>query len=230
MAAMPYPKLTAKQRLAVFHPERGTFKRKDNARKDNAPSVSFTSAKLDWITATAYDKQLSPNAFRVGVIIAQHVNEKTGRAYPSEQLIADRAGISRHTVMRSVKLLQDTGWLRIKRKKTFDSKAKTHKTRNSYWLRHENVSAARLGRRSKGADQCSTGATYQCSTGATLTPSVQHPQNIRRVTVAGRMRKTKKPPERMLPLVSVVSNDQPDPDDAVVSAGGRVLLAKDGDH
>jgi hypothetical protein len=104
MAAMPYPELTPQQRRAVLHPQRGTAE-----RKHDVPSRSFTSLKLDWITGTAYDRRLNAIAFRAGVIIAQHVNEKTGRAFPSEQLIAERTGISRWTVIRAVKLLQETG-------------------------------------------------------------------------------------------------------------------------
>jgi hypothetical protein len=202
---MPYPQLTQQQRRAVFHPQRGT-----SERKHDVPSRSFTSLKLDWITGSVYDKRLNAIAFRVGVIIAQHVNGKTGRAFPSEQLIAERTGTSRWTVIRAVKLLQETGWLRIRRKKTFDPKTKAHKIRNSYWLRHENVqsifdaiAASHRGRRFNGADQCSSGATSQCSTGATLTPSVKHLQS-KSLATEGRMREAKKAPERMLPLVSVV--------------------------
>jgi hypothetical protein len=207
---MPYPQLTPQQRRAVLHPQHGT-----SERKHDVPSRSFTSLKLDWITGTAYDKRLNAIAFRVGVIIAQHVNGKTGRAFPSEQLMMDRTGLSRSTVIRAVKLLQATGWLCVRRKRTFDPKTRTHRTRNSYWLRHENVpsildaiAAARRGRRLKGADQCVTGDTYQCVTGDTPTPTVQHLQR-KDSARGGRMReaKNKPPPERMLPLVSVVASD-----------------------
>jgi hypothetical protein len=123
------------------------------------------------MTAAAYDRRLKPSDFRVAFIIAQHINERTGKAYPAEGLIADRIGTSVRTVMRSVSLLHEVGWLRIKRKRTYDPKTKTWRTRNVYMLRFENVqiifdaiTASRLGRRFKR----DTDVTLEHDTSVTL--------------------------------------------------------------
>jgi hypothetical protein len=146
-------------------------------------NLSFTGAKMDWMTAAAYDRRLKPSDFRVAFVIAQHINEKTGKAYPSRETIADRAGTSVPTVKRAVKVLLETRWLTIKRKRTYDAKTKTWKTRNFYWLRSDNVqimfdamAASRLGRRHiKGI----TGDPSKRITHDPLTPSDKHLQKGR---------------------------------------------------
>jgi Helix-turn-helix domain len=132
----------------------------------NNSNVSFTGAKMDWMTAAAYDPRLKASDFRVAFVIAQHINESTGKGYPSEKLIADRIGTHERTVMRAVKVLHETGWLKIRRSRSYDPKTKTWKTRNAYWMRHENVqtvfdaiTASKLGQR------------FKCDTHVTLTPS-----------------------------------------------------------
>ena len=150
------------------------------------------------MTAAAYDRRLKPSDFRVAFVIAQHANEKTGKAYPSEELIADRIGTSVRTVVRSVGLLNEIGWLRKKQKRTYDPKTKTWKTRNVYWLPHENVqiifdaiTASRLGRRFKR----DTDVTLKRDTDVTLTPSLKHLQKGSEST---------KGANRILPLMRVV--------------------------
>jgi hypothetical protein len=76
-----------------------------------------------------------------------------------------------------VSLLQEHGWLGIKRKRTYDPKTKTWRTRNVYMLRFENVpiifdaiTASRLGRRFKR----DTDDTLKYDTSVTLTPSEKH--------------------------------------------------------
>jgi hypothetical protein len=136
------------------------------------------------MTAAAYDRRLKPIDFRIPFVIAQHANEKTGKAYPSQETIADKSGSTVQTVKRAVKLLQQTGWLNIKRKRTYDPKAKTWKTRNFYWLRFDNVqtmfdamTASKIGRRhGKSTVTSITGDTRKSIMGDTLTPSEKHLQ------------------------------------------------------
>jgi hypothetical protein len=156
---------------------------------------------MDWMTAAAYDRRLKPSDFRIAFVIAQHINEKTGKAFPSREEIADKANTSVPTVARTIRLLQDTGWLTIRRKRTYDPKIKGWKTRNSYWLRFDNVqtmfdamAASRLGRRhGKGI----TGDTRKRITHDPLTPSYQHLQKGRESTEREHI-------ERKLPLMRVV--------------------------
>jgi hypothetical protein len=171
-----------------------------DSKKQN---LSFTGAKLDWMTAAAYDRRLKPIDFRIPFTIAQHINEKTGKGFPSRAEIADRTGTSVPTVKRTIKLLQETGWLTVRRKRTYDPKTRTWKTRNFYWLRFDNVqimfdhmTASKIGRRhGKGI----TGEPFKGITGEPLTPSYKHLQK----GGSGHIREDISP-ERKLPLMRVV--------------------------
>jgi Helix-turn-helix domain len=139
---------------------------------------------MDWMTAAAYDRRLKPSDFKVAFVIAQHINAETGKAYPSEALVADIVGTSVRTVERTVTLLHETGWLRIRRKRTYDPKTKSWKTQNFYWLRYENVQtmfdlikASRLKRRYFKPD---TGDGLKPDTHVGLTPSYKHLQKRRK--------------------------------------------------
>jgi hypothetical protein len=165
-----------------------TGKHDDNSNQSNQ---SFTSRKMDWMTAAAYDRRLKPSDFRVAFVIAQHINKDTGKAFPSQAEIADRANTSVDTVQRTIKLLEDIRWLTIRRKRTYDPKTKSWKTRNFYWLRHENVqiafdniAASKLKRRYV---KSRTGAPSKSRTRAPLTPSEKHLQKGRDSTEGERI-------------------------------------------
>jgi hypothetical protein len=158
---------------------------------------------MDWMTAAAYDRRLKPSDFRVAFVIAQHINGKTGKAFPSRDEIADKAATSVETVKRTIRLLQETGWLTIRRNRTYDPKTRGWKTRNSYWLRYENVqtifdtiNASRLGRR---YGKRVTHDPRKRVTNDPLTPSYQHLQKGRESTEGVRVSG-----ERKLPLMRVV--------------------------
>jgi hypothetical protein len=91
------------------------------------------------MTAVAYDRRLQPMNFRIPFFIAQHINEKTGKTFPTRETIADLSRTSVATVKRTVKRLEETGYLKIRRNRIYDAKTKTWKTRNVYWLQHSNV-------------------------------------------------------------------------------------------
>jgi hypothetical protein len=139
------------------------------------------------MTAAAYDRRLKPSDFRIAFTIAQHANEKTGKAFPSQETIADLTGISLETVKRSVKLLHQTGWLKIRRSRGYDPHKKTWQTRNIYWLRHDNVLAmfdmmadSKRKRRNRNTTLSSvTDDTFTSVTHDPLTPSVEHLQKGR---------------------------------------------------
>jgi len=153
-------------------------------------NLSFTGAKLDWMTAAAYDRRLKPSDFRIAFTIAQHANEKTGKAFPSQETIADLTGTSLDTVQRAVKLLAETGWLKLRRSRGYDPKKKTWETRNIYWLRHDNVlmifdamADSKRKRRNRNTTLSSrTDAAFTSRTHAALTPSVEHLQKVREST------------------------------------------------
>jgi|GEM_PF-6169069 len=66
---------------------------------------SFTSWKLRILDAMSCDIEVSDIDFRVAFRVMQHVNARTGQAHPSIDRIAAQIGVSRHTVMRSLKWL-----------------------------------------------------------------------------------------------------------------------------
>jgi hypothetical protein len=77
-------------------------------------ATTFTGRKLDWLKCVAYDRQLKqyPFAFKVAFVIAQHVNEKNGTAFVSDEAIADKAGGgSVRNVGKARVKLRETGWL-----------------------------------------------------------------------------------------------------------------------
>jgi Helix-turn-helix domain len=158
----------------------------DVTRSTSGRNLSFTGAKLDWMTATAYDRRLRAINFRIPFVIAQHINGKTGKGFPSREEIADRAATSVETVKRAIRLLQETGWLRIRRKRTYDPKTKSWKTRNFYWLRYENVQtmfdAMADSKRNRRHGKRVMGDPRKRVMGDPLTPSYKHLQKGREST------------------------------------------------
>ncbi len=96
---------------------------------ENKKRRSFTSEKLDWISALGGDPRINPRAFKIGVFIAQHVSMKTGVAILSDEVLTDKTNIPRSWVIRARKLLRETRWIDWKRTKTA----------NIYWTSGENI-------------------------------------------------------------------------------------------
>jgi hypothetical protein len=141
---------------------------------------------LDWLTATSYDRRLKSSDFRIAFVIAQHINGKTGKGFPTREEIADRAATSVETVKRTIRLLQETGWLRIRRKRTYDPNTKGWKTRNFYWLRYENVQtmfdAMADSKKNRRHGKQVIGDPRKQVMCDPLTPSYKHLQKIREST------------------------------------------------
>jgi Helix-turn-helix domain len=78
-----------------------------SSRKQHALAI------FEWLNCLAADKNVSSAAFRVGYIISQCVNRKTGEAFPSTDTIATRAGMVQSTVREAIKLLHDLGYLGV---------------------------------------------------------------------------------------------------------------------
>ena len=93
--------------------------------------------KLDWIDAVS--RRAPPFYVPVGVQIVQHMNKRTRRARPAQERLAARTRLSVATVKRAVKWYEDGGWLRVTRRRVYETGK--WKTRNFYWLRMDNVAA-----------------------------------------------------------------------------------------
>src|SRR5947208_15780686 len=69
--------------------------------------------RLAWHKQMVEDRGLSDMAFRVGVIIGIHFNNRTGRTFVGYDGIAERIGIERTSVWRSITALRDRGHLEV---------------------------------------------------------------------------------------------------------------------
>ena len=83
---------------------------------DNAKT--FTSRKLDWLDCLAHDPLISALAFEIGYCIMSHMNAKNGRAWVSDETLADKSGNSERTVRRARSQLRAAGWFTWKRTST----------------------------------------------------------------------------------------------------------------
>jgi biotin operon repressor len=80
-------------------------------------ATQFQRNKMKWLNAINYDCALSPMTCRVAFVIADHLNQVSGDAWPSERRISSKLCISTKTVQRSVKELESAGWVDVRRSK-----------------------------------------------------------------------------------------------------------------
>lgn len=72
---------------------------------------AFTRDLFAWLNRLALDREVSPLAFRLAFVIGQHINRKTGDAWPSQQTLADAIGATDRTVRTLVDQLAGQGHL-----------------------------------------------------------------------------------------------------------------------
>jgi hypothetical protein len=99
----------------------GQGTRRMSVSKLAAKSTTVTGRKLDWLKCVAFDPRLKsyPYDFKVAFQIAQHVNERTGNAFVSDETIADKTGGgSVRNVWNARHRLRDAGWLTWRRTRT----------------------------------------------------------------------------------------------------------------
>jgi hypothetical protein len=103
----------------------------DSSPLAEADQRTFTSAKLDWMTALSADPRLDARAFEVGFCIAQHVNAESGRAIVSDDTISDKTGIPKRWVLRARVSLKEARWIDWQRTRSA----------NIYWTLADSISA-----------------------------------------------------------------------------------------
>lgn len=130
---------------------------------------TFTATQNAWIAGTLLDPRLTPFAKNVGCLIAQHLNRKTGYAYPSVADMAAMLGATENGVSGAIKQLESTGRLRVVRFKG--------RTRHSqYFLSGSNGAqpiAAWYHEHKKTLP--AVGVSYETSGRETPTPSPENP-------------------------------------------------------
>lgn len=72
-------------------------------------SAPETSAYFRWLETVAGDCSLPPNAFRLAFTIGQHINRKTGTAWPSQARLAKLLGITERAVRKLTDALVKAG-------------------------------------------------------------------------------------------------------------------------
>lgn len=81
-------------------------------------SKSFTSDKLDWLNAIMADNLLNPTARNVGYWIAQHINERTGKAMLSDKTLSDKINVQERAIRRARNELKKRHWINWTRTQT----------------------------------------------------------------------------------------------------------------
>ena len=76
-------------------------------------SAKFTRSVFEWLDQVALDKSLPASAFKVAYVIAQHLNEESGEAFPGSDRIASKIAMSQATVIAMVRQLQTNGHLGV---------------------------------------------------------------------------------------------------------------------
>jgi hypothetical protein len=90
-----------------------------SANQPQAKATTFTGRKLDWLKCIRFDRRIKHLDYRVAAVIADHLNERSGRAFISDHTIAFEIGSNwpRH-VIGARNRLRDAGWLEWEHSKT----------------------------------------------------------------------------------------------------------------
>src|SRR5689334_21956376 len=86
------------------------------------PNQTFTGQKMDWLTATM--RHAPPSFFKIGFALSKHLNEVTGKGFPSQEWLAELTNLSLPTVKRAVKYFKKGGWLTVERRAAYDPKTR----------------------------------------------------------------------------------------------------------
>ena len=70
-------------------------------------SDDFTAKKSRWLAQIASDPNVSAFDFRVAFLIAEHLNRKTGDAWPSQKTLVRRTGKSERAIRNAISRLRD---------------------------------------------------------------------------------------------------------------------------
>jgi hypothetical protein len=76
---------------------------------------TFTSQRLDWEKCLRFDRRIPPFACEVGCAIASHASATNGKAYVSDETLADEVGFTERYVRRARVRLRETRWLKWRR-------------------------------------------------------------------------------------------------------------------
>ena len=78
-------------------------------------TVNYSIFRNEWIAKITEDDELSSRAKLVAFVLVKHMNNKTGKCYPSEERMASQSSLSVRTVRRAINELKDAGYLLVKK-------------------------------------------------------------------------------------------------------------------
>ena len=97
-------------------PEKASERVRTNSRTPDEPANSlFYRGRHRWLGLVARDRRLKGGSIRVAILIWEHLNAKSGYAWPSFPYIGQKLGLHRATVIRSIADLEEHGWLAVER-------------------------------------------------------------------------------------------------------------------
>lgn len=73
----------------------------------------FTATQFAWQRQLVADHRLPGSALRVALVVADHMNRKTGDAWPGQGRIAELCGLSRTGVRKAISMLEERGHLLV---------------------------------------------------------------------------------------------------------------------
>lgn len=76
-------------------------------------SKQFTRDVFAWLDQVFADPEIPPSGFKLAFAISQHVNRKTGKAWPSQKTLGDEIGISDRATRTMLDRLRARGHLSI---------------------------------------------------------------------------------------------------------------------
>ncbi|MGY3496683.1 helix-turn-helix domain-containing protein [Bradyrhizobium sp. USDA 4502] len=83
------------------------------AFESGAEKPGYARGLFLWLRQVAVDRSLPPMALHVATIVAQHVNQRSGDAWPTQETIANALGITDRAVRRNVTELAARGHLDV---------------------------------------------------------------------------------------------------------------------
>jgi hypothetical protein len=79
----------------------------------NAAPDDFTRRKFEWLDQVVADRSLTPLAFHVAYLLSGYLNRATGEAFPSQETLAKRLGLTARGVRKLVAQVSDGGHLEV---------------------------------------------------------------------------------------------------------------------
>lgn len=96
--------------------------------------MSAKISSFNWVSLLLESKELSANATYIGLYLATFMNAHNEMAWPSLKRIQAETKLSKNTVIKYLKELEDTGWVITKRQTKVVQTSGGMQACNRYWI------------------------------------------------------------------------------------------------